>query len=42
MGLWEGIPIIGIPHPSGLHNHDDWGVIAHVLKTIFISSNIKE
>ena len=25
MGLWEGIPIIGIQHPSGLHNHDDWG-----------------
>ena len=42
MELCEGIPIIGIPHPSGLHNHDDWGVIAHVLKTIFISSNIKE
>lgn len=39
MGLWEGIPIIGIPHPSGLHNHDDWGVIAHFLKTIFITSN---
>ena len=39
MGLWEKIPIIGIPHPSGLHNYDDWGVIAHFLKTIFITSN---
>lgn len=39
MGLWKGVPIIGIPHPSGLHNHDDWGVIAHFLKTIFIASN---
>lgn len=40
MGLWEGIPVIGIPHPSTRDfSNDDWGVIAHFLKTIFIASN---
>lgn len=40
MGLWEGIPVIGIPHPSTRDfSNDDWGVIAHFLKTIFMASN---
>ena len=40
MGLWEGIPVIGLPHPPTRDfSNDDWGVIAHFLKTIFMASN---
>ena len=30
--LWNGIPVYGIPHPSGLNNYDDWGLIALFLR----------
>lgn len=26
--LWSGIPVYGIPHPSGRVSNDDWGLIA--------------
>lgn len=32
MGIWNGIKTIGIPHPSGKVNNDDWGTIALFLK----------
>mgnify|MGYP005952114067 CR=1 FL=1 len=32
-GMWNGIPIYGIPHPSGRISNDDWGAIAMWLKT---------
>lgn len=31
-GLWNSIPVYGIPHPSGRINYDDWGGIALYLK----------
>ena len=31
-GLWNGIPVYGIPHPSGRISNDDWGGIALYLK----------
>ena len=32
MALWNGIPVYGIPHPSGRISHDDWGLIALFLR----------
>ena len=31
-GIWNGIMTIGIPHPSGRVNNDDWDTIALFLK----------
>ena len=31
-GLWNDIPVYGIPHPSGRISNDDWGAIATFLK----------
>lgn len=31
-GKWGGIPVYGIPHPSGRVSNDDWGGIALYLK----------
>ena len=35
LGIWNGIPVIGMPHPSarGISN-DDWGTIAYALKNL--------
>jgi hypothetical protein len=35
LGIWNGIPVIGMPHPSarGISN-DDWGTIAYTLKNL--------
>ena len=35
LGIWNGIPVIGMPHPSarGISN-DDWGTIAYALKDL--------
>lgn len=30
--LWYGIPVYGIPHPSGRVSNDDWGLIALYLR----------
>lgn len=31
-GLWDNLPVYGIPHPSGRVSYDDWGAIALYLK----------
>ena len=36
-GLWNGLPVFGIPHPSGRISNDDWGAIALYLKKEMIS-----
>ena len=36
-GMWSGIKFIGIPHPSGRINYDDWGAIAMFLKKEIIT-----
>ena len=32
-GIWNGIPIYGIPHPSSRVSGDDWGAIALYLRS---------
>lgn len=32
MAFWNGIPVYGIPHPSGRVSNDDWGLIALFLR----------
>lgn len=36
-GKWNGITVIGIPHPSGRVDNDSWGAIATFLKQQFQS-----
>lgn len=31
-GLWNNLPVYGIPHPSGRVNHEDWDAMALYLK----------
>lgn len=37
---WEGIPVYGIPHPSGCVDNDSWGAIAQYLKDELTNPNI--
>lgn len=39
-GMWNGIPIYGIPHPSDKISYDDWGGIAMYLKEEMQKLNI--
>jgi hypothetical protein len=32
-GIWNGIPVYGIPHPSGRVSRDDFGAIALYLRS---------
>lgn len=34
LGLWNGVSVIGIPHPSARISNDDWGIIAYTLKNL--------
>lgn len=39
-GMWNDIPVYGIPHPSGRTSNDDWGAIAMYLKAEMQKLNI--